>query len=67
MSQINYQFITLKDLIQSSDAILLIKKQDPFEEIQEIPLSETNPKAYPFHKRALYFIVMFVLNTIDTL
>ena len=68
MSQIDYEFISLECLIQSSDAILLVKKQDPFEKIIELPLSEKYPHNYPLHRRALYqFTVLSVLYTIDTL
>jgi hypothetical protein len=67
MSQIDYEFISLEELINESGAIFLVRKNDPFEQVVEIPLSKKHPDKYPFHRRVMYhFTVFSPLYTIYT-
>ena len=68
MSEIHFEFIPLEDLIKLSDAILIVKKKEPYEQIEEIPLLKEQPDKYPHHKRVTYrFTILSILYAADAI
>ncbi|MBN2443552.1 MAG: hypothetical protein JXJ04_19485 [Spirochaetales bacterium] len=67
MSQIDYEFIPMEELINASDGIYIVEKKEPCKQIELIPIIMESPNKYPPHRRFTYqFTIISTLYGPDT-